>query len=276
MSNRVDAGVLAPPRGIAWTRVPLLRRWGLMTLLGAQAAAVIARPPFAWRRECAIYSAEILRRCTAVIALAMLAWGFSGPGLQSSNFLILFGAPDRAGGFMVVAILREFGSFVTGTVVAGVAGTMLTAELGSRRVRGELDALQALGVDPVRALVAPRILALTLTLLGLNLIALAFGVLGGYLAAVVVLGGNTGAFLSSFVANTTPVDLVGAEVKVAIFGLLIGVICSWHGLSASAGAASVGRAVNRAVVGALMAVFVVNLVFTQWMLALYPNISVFR
>src|SRR6059036_2830730 len=164
-----------------------------MALLGLRVAAALARPPFAWRRELAIFSASALRRALPAIVVSIAAWGFAGPGLQAGNFMVLFGAPDR---------LREFGTFVTATVVAGVAGTMLTAELGARRVRGELDALAVLGVDPVAEMVAPRVLALVLVLMGVDLVALVFGVAGGYVATVGVLGATTGAFLEGFFANT--------------------------------------------------------------------------
>jgi phospholipid/cholesterol/gamma-HCH transport system permease protein len=165
---------------------------------------------------------------------------------------------------------------VTAVVVAGVVGTMFTAELGARSVRGELDALAVLGVDPVKDLVAPRVLALVLCMMGLDLLALVCGVFGGYLATTLVLGGNRGAFLASFFANTTPADVIASLVKVAIFGALIGVICAHHGLGVTGGAADVGRAVNRAVVGCLVAIFVVNLLYTQWFLASFPQVGVFK
>jgi phospholipid/cholesterol/gamma-HCH transport system permease protein len=189
---------------------------------------------------------------------------------------VTFGSIDRAGGFMVVAIVREFGTFVTATVVAGVVGTAITAELGARTVRGEMDALRVLGVDPVRDIVAPRILALTLTMMGLDVVALLFGVFGGYVASVGVLGGTTGAFLASFSANATFLDLAASVLKVGLFGTLIGTICGWHGLNVSGGAQGVGRAVNRAIVGCLIAIFLVNLVYTQYFLAVRPDVGVFR
>ena len=253
-----------------------VRRLGGMAGLFWDCVTALARPPFAWRGEFGRASIETVRLTLPAIALAIAAWGFAGPGLQAGNFLVTFGSLDRSGGFMVVAILREFGTFVTATVVAGVAGTRLTAELGTRKFRGELDALSALGVDPVRDVVAPRVLAFALVMCGLDLIALLFGVLGGYVATVFVLHGTSGAFVASFFANTTLPDVVASLVKVAVFGVLIGVICSYHGLAASGGAAGVGRAVNRAVVGCLVAIFFVNLALTQWFLASFPEVGVFH
>jgi phospholipid/cholesterol/gamma-HCH transport system permease protein len=253
-----------------------VRRVGGMASLAWQVARALARPPFTWRAELVRSSITTVRVTLPAIAIAVTAWGFSGPGLQAGNFLVTFGSIDRAGGFMVVAIMREFGTFVTATVVAGVAGTMLTAELGTRKIRGELDALATLGVDPIRELVAPRILVYPLIMIGLDLFALVFGVFGGYLATTFVLHGSTGAFIRSFFSNTTFADLAASLIKVSIFGLLTGLISAYHGLAVEGGAVGVGRAVNRAVVGCLVAIFFVNLVFTQWFLAEFPQTGVFR
>jgi phospholipid/cholesterol/gamma-HCH transport system permease protein len=261
------AGVIAVQR---------LRALGAMVALAGRCTKALASPTRRRRLETVRQCAAILKAAFPAAMLSIAAWGFAGPGLQAGNFLVTFGSIDRSGGFMVVAILREFGTYVTATVVAGVVGTMFTAELGARGVRGELDALAVLGVDPVKDLVAPRVLALIVTMIGLDVLALLCGVLGGYLATTLVLGGTRGAFLASFFANTTPADVIASLVKVAIFGALIGVICAHHGLTVTGGAAGVGRAVNRAVVGCLIAIFVVNLIYTQWFLASFPSVGVFR
>jgi phospholipid/cholesterol/gamma-HCH transport system permease protein len=253
-----------------------IREIGAIAALAVACARALARPTRRRRHEVVRQSATILRATLPAAMLSIAAWGFAGPGLQAGNFLVTFGSIDRSGGFMVVAILREFGTYVTATVVAGIAGTMLTAELGAREVRGELDALRVLGVDPVADMVAPRVLALILCMIGLDVLALAFGVLGGYLATTLVLGGTKGAFLASFFANTTPVDVFASLIKCAVFGGLIGVICGHHGLNVTGGPRGVGRAVNRAVVGCLVAIFVVNLIYTQWFLAAFPTVGVFK
>jgi phospholipid/cholesterol/gamma-HCH transport system permease protein len=247
-----------------------------MAALAGACAQAMVRPSRRRRDETVRQCAAILKASLPAAMLSIAAWGFAGPGLQAGNFLVSFGSIDRSGGFMVVAILREFGTYVTATVVAGIVGTMFTAELGARSVRGELDALAVLGVDPVKELVAPRVLALIVCMVWLDVLALLCGVLGGYLATTLVLDGTRGAFLASFLANTTPADLVASLVKVAIFGALIGIICAYHGLTVSGGAAEVGRAVNRAVVGCLVAIFVVNLIYTQWFLASFPSVGVFK
>lgn len=247
-----------------------------MAGLSLRAFATLVTPPFDWWRLAVIQAVFILRVCALPIAVSIAAWGFSGPGLQAGNFLVTFGSIDRSGGFMVVAIVREFGTFVTATVVAGVFGTTVTAELGARKIRDELDALAVLGVDPIRYLVLPRIVALTVMMVALDVFALVFGVLGGYVAAVGFLGGTTGSFFVNFLSNATFLDLAASMIKVAIFGVIIGVICTYKGLNVSGGAEGVGRAVNEAVVSCLVAIFLVNLVYTQYFLAAYPEVGVFR
>src|SRR5204862_5543193 len=166
---------------------------GIAALAGRTLIAA-ARPPFAWRRQFVIQSIFVLRVSTIPIAISVAAWGFAGPGLQAGNFLATLGGIDRSGGFMVVAIVREFGTFVTATVVAGIVGTTITAELGTRKIREELDALTVMGVEPIAFLVVPRVLALVVMMVVLTMFALVAGVAGGYLASVGFLGATTGAF----------------------------------------------------------------------------------
>lgn len=267
-------------RGIDVRRRPRLRGWladlGGMAALGGSALIAALRPPFAWRRQFLIHAIFILKVSTLPIAVSIAAWGFGGPGLQAGNFLATLGGVDRAGGFMVVAIVREFGTFVTASVVAGIVGTTITAELGTRKIREELDALRVIGVEPMTYLVVPRIVALVVMMIVLNMLALVCGVAGGFVAVVGILGDTTGSFLHNFFANTTALDLYAAALKMAIFGFLIGVICCYRGLTVSGGPAGVGRAVNRAVVECLVAIFAVNLAYTQWFLAAFPEVSVLR
>ncbi len=262
-----------------WRRLPgavTIDRLGGMAALALRAMLAIVRPPFGWWREFVLQSIFIIKVSIIPIAVSIALWGFSGPGLEAGNFLVTFGTIDRSGGFMVVAIVREFGTFVTATVVAGTVGTTITAELGARKIRDELDALQVMGVDIIKYMVAPRVLALTVMMMVLDMLALVFGVFGGFIASVGVLGGTTGNFLTSFFSNTTFADLLASVIKTGLFGFLIGVICCFKGLNASGGPEGVGRAVNEAVVGCLVAIFLVNLVYTQYFLAAFPQVGVFR
>lgn len=266
-------GVARSAGALAATRT---RRVGEMVALFVQAVIALASPPFVWRREFVRQCIFIVTVSLLPIALAITAYAFSAPGLQGAGFFGQLGATDRVGGFIVLGVVREFGVFTIASVVAGICGTTITAELGARKSRDELDALAVLGVNPLHYLVAPRIAALTVMMLVLNMFLLVFGTLGGWLAAVGVYNATTGAFFTTYFLNSSWIDLVASEFKAAILGGLIGVICCYKGLNATGGAEGVGRAVNEAVVDCLVVIFFVNLLYTLFYLALFPEVGVLR
>ena len=175
----------------------------------------------------------------------------------------------------MLASIREFAPLVDAMIVAGVAGTAITADLGARKIREELDALQVLGVDPVKNLVVPRFLALMLVTGLLDIYALIFGIFGGVLAELVY-HAPLGPFLATFFTNASVTDLWGSVVKTTMFGAIIAIVCCYKGMTASGGAAGVGRAVNQAVVIAFLGILAFNYVFTQTLLATHPEISVIK
>src|SRR5207253_10425341 len=136
----------------------------------------------------------------------------------------LFGSLDRLGGFFVLASVREFAPFVTAVILAGVAGTAITADLGARKIREELDALQVLGVDPVKNLVVPRFLALMIVTALVNIYALLFGIFGGVLATL-SFGAPLGPFFATLLTNASVTDLWGSVVKTTLFGAIIAIVC---------------------------------------------------
>jgi phospholipid/cholesterol/gamma-HCH transport system permease protein len=160
---------------------------------------------------------------------------------------------------------------VTAIVLAGVAGTAITADLGARKIREELDALQVLGVDPVKNLVVPRFLALMLVTGLFDVYAVIFGIFGGVMTTWVN-HAPLGPFWATFFSNASTVDLWGSVLKCTLFGAIIAIVCCYKGMTASGGAEGVGRAVNQAVVIAFLGVFAFNYVFTQTLLATHPDI----
>jgi len=248
---------------------------GEMVLLTGRTIASAVTPPYPYGGELVAQFLFALRLCWFPLVLSTIAFGFGAPGLQAVNFLQLLGADDRLGGFFVLASIREFAPFVTAIVLAGVAGTAITADLGARKIREELDALQVLGVDPVKSLVVPRFLALMLLTGLFDVYALLFGIAGGLLAAVVT-DASLGGFQATFFSNASIVDLWGSVVKCTMFGAIIAIVCCYKGMTASGGPEGVGRAVNQAVVIATLGVFAFNYVFTQALLATHPEIIVPR
>lgn len=253
-----------------------LREAGTIVDFAFTVTRAAVKRPVAWGPALAEQMVAILKLCWLPMIISTTAFGLGAPGLQGGNLVSLFGVPDRLGGFFVMASIREFAPWINAMVVAGVVGSAITADLGARRIREEVDAMEVLGVDPMRELVVPRVIALTIMTGLLNVLALVFGIVGGFIASVPILGASAGGFLTSFWTNATVIDLVGSMMKTTIFGYLIGIVCCYKGLYAKGGPAGVGRAVNQAVVISFMAIWMVNYVFTSTMLGLFPEAVVTR
>jgi len=253
----------------------MLEQVGDMMILTGKTMLSALRPPYPYGGEFVNQFLFALRLCWFPLLVSTVAFGYGAPGLQAGNFLVLFGALDRLGGFFVLASIREFAPFVTAIIVSGVAGTAICADLGARKIREELDALQVLGVDPVKNLVVPRFLALMVITGLFNIYALLFGIFGGVVATI-SLGAPLGPFFSTLLTNASLPDLWGSVVKTTSFGAIIAIICCYKGMTASGGAEGVGRAVNQAVVATVTVVFAFNYVFTQTLLATHPEISVIK
>lgn len=244
-------------------------------LLGTVAKEALVRPWGYWA-DVRDQMVSILKLCWLPMIVSCTAFGLGAPGIQSLNIFSLFGVPERLGSFFIMASLREFAPWIDAMVVAGVVGTAITADLGARRIREEIDALQVLGVDPIRSLVLPRVVSLCVMTGLLNLVALTFGVLGGFIAAVPIGGATPSAFVDNFFANATPLELAASMVKTSLFGIIIGVVCCHKGFTAQGGPAGVGRAVNRAVVVSFAGIWIFNYVFTMILLGLNPGLQVFK
>ncbi len=184
----------------------LFEQVGDMMILTARTIVSAVKPPYPYGEEFIGQFLFALQLCWFPLLVSTVAFGFGAPGLQAANFLSLFGALDRLGGFFVLASIREFAPFVTAVVVAGVAGTAITADLGARKIREELDALQVLGVDPIKNLVVPRFLALMLITGLLDIYALVFGISGGVLTEILY-NQPLGGFFATLFSNASITDL---------------------------------------------------------------------
>src|SRR3954469_5812162 len=227
-------------------------------------------PPFYWWREAFGQAWVLIRRCAIPTVISLFAFGYGGPGIQSTSIGERLGFVDRVGEVFSVASLREFAPWVAGMVVAGAAGTAITADVGARKVREELDALAVIGVDTIRSLIAPRVLALTVIMPALMIFGLVISAFSGAIA-VVQFGGTAAAYWATFQAHFTVPDLLMNIVKTIGFGFIIAIVCSYKGLSATGGSEGVGRAVNQAVVIAFVAVWVFNFAFNSSYEAAIPS-----
>ena len=190
--------------------------------------------------------------------------------LQLGSLVRQLGAQSFTGAASVLAVVREAGPIVTALVIAGAGGSAICADLGARKIREELDAMQVLGIDPVQRLVVPRVVASMLVSVLLNGLVSVVGVAGGYLFNVVLQGGTPGAYLASFQALGQPPDLVAGEIKALVFGAVAAIVASYKGMTAGGGPKGVGDAVNQSVVITFMLLFALNFVITAIYFQLVP------
>jgi phospholipid/cholesterol/gamma-HCH transport system permease protein len=182
--------------------------------------------------------------------------------LQLGGLATQIGAQSFVGAASVLAIVREASPIVCALLIAGAGGSAICADLGSRKIRDEIDAMEVLGISPTQRLVVPRVLGCMLVSVALNGLVCVVGVAGGYFFNVILQGGTPGAYLASFSALAQLPDLYAGELKALIFGLIAGVVASYKGLNAGGGPKGVGDAVNQSVVITFLLLFVVNFVVT--------------
>jgi phospholipid/cholesterol/gamma-HCH transport system permease protein len=248
---------------------------GEMMILTAKTLIAAVRPPYPYGEELVSQFLFVLKLSWFPMSISTFALCLGAPGLQAAGILNLFGALDRLGGFFVVTAVRFIGPVVTAVVVGGVAGTAITADLGARKIREELDALQVLGVDPIKNLVVPRFLALIVITGLLDVFAIVFGLSAG-IAAELLYHQKLGGFFATLFANASITDIWGSVLMCSLFGGIVAVVCCYKGMTASGGAEGVGRAVNQAVVISFMGVFAFLYVFTTILLATNPELQTIR
>ncbi len=243
--------------------------------LTVQVLRAAVTPPYSYGAELVEEFRFAVKRAWLAMMITAFAFAFGPAGVQGAGFLELFGALDRLGGLYSIFIVREFAPLVVAIIVAGVVGTAVCADLGARKVREELDALNVLGVETVRSIVVPRFLVIVL----IGPLFLIFGIIAGTAgAAVVVIQNHTalGPFMAGFWDHANTVELLGAYVKTAIFGVVIASVSCYKGLSVSGGPEGVGRAVNQTVVISFLLIGAVDYLYGQLLLASVPALSEIR
>jgi phospholipid/cholesterol/gamma-HCH transport system permease protein len=206
-----------------------------------------------------------------IVPTAMVAIPFGAViALQIGGLISQFGAQSFTGSAAVLAIIREAGPIATALLIAGAAGSAICADLGSRRIREELDAMEVLGIDPVQRLVVPRVLACMLVAVFLNGLVSVVGVMGGYVFNVVLQDGTPGAYIASFTALAQLPDLWQGMFKALVFGMIAAVVASYKGMHADGGPKGVGDAVNQSVVTTFLLLFLANFILSAVYFQLVP------
>jgi phospholipid/cholesterol/gamma-HCH transport system permease protein len=196
-----------------------------------------------------------------LVALIMLLVGMI-LGLQSAEQLDRFGVVDLVAGLVSVSVARELAPLLTAIIVAGRVGSSIAAELGTRQVDQEIDALTVMGIDPVHFLVAPRVAGLLIALPCLTVFGDAVGILGGFFVGVGVLDLGATSYLMNSLTALTLEDVWGGILKAAAFAAIIGVVGCERGLATRGGAEQVGRSTTAAVVRSIVLVIAADLFVT--------------
>src|SRR6201997_1820654 len=234
---------------------------GGLFAMSADAIRFTFRRPFQWREFLgqSWFVARVSLAPTLLVAIP-----FSVLVSFTLNILLReLGAADLSGAGAAFGAVTQLGPLVTVLIVAGAGATAMCADLGSRTIREEIDAMEVLGINPVQRLVTPRMLASGLVAMLLNSLVCIIGILGGYTFSVFVQDVNPGAFAAGITLLTGVPEVIISCVKAAPFGLIAGLVACYRGLIISSGGAkAVGNAVNETVVYAFMSLFVVNVVVT--------------
>jgi phospholipid/cholesterol/gamma-HCH transport system permease protein len=229
---------------------------GELFLFGVQVFRWLWRGPFQWR-EFSDQSWFVARVSLLPTVLITIPFG-AVLSLQIGSLFNQLGAQSFTGAVAVLGIVQQAAPVATVTIIAGAAGSAVAADLGARKIREELDALEVMGISPIQRLVVPRVMAMALIAVLLNGVAAAVGVAGGYAFNVLVQGGSPGAYLNAFTALAQPPDLYVGELKALVFGLLAGVVAAHRGMSVTGGPRGVGDGVNQSVIVAFVLLFLAN------------------
>lgn len=276
----------APPRpqraprrgGVALSRASAaalnvgLRQPGEFFAMSLDTARATFKRPFQWREF--VQQAWFIVSVT-VLPTMMVSIPFGAVlSLQVGGLIRQFGAQSYTGATAVVAIVREASPIVTALLIAGAAGSAICADLGSRKIRDEIDAMEVMGINPLQRLVVPRVLAAAVVGAFLNGLVSVVGIAGGYVFNVMLQGGTPGAYLSSFSALAQLADLWQAEIKAVMFGITAALVAAYKGLTAGGGPKGVGDAVNQTVVISFMLLFLENFIVSSIYLQVVPQKSI--
>jgi phospholipid/cholesterol/gamma-HCH transport system permease protein len=237
---------------------------------------------FAWRAlmnlfRPPIYWTDFLTQSDIIgfgsLPIVILSGFFTGGvlSLQSSATLSAFGATAVTGQFVSLTMIRELGAVLTGIMVSGRNASSMASELGSMVVTEQIDAMRALGVDPMRKLVTPRVYATITMLLFLTIVADAFGIMGGAAVTVILNHQNGTQYFNNAYEHLAYPDILQGLVKPLFFGYIIASIGCFYGMRTTGGTEGVGRSTISAVVNSSVLIIFVDFLITHILLTLFPT-----
>jgi phospholipid/cholesterol/gamma-HCH transport system permease protein len=262
-SPGADADVLG--RFVEWLKAALLEVQEYVRMLGKVGRALVTRP---------FYFHDVVEQFEAIgvgsLTVVLLTGMFTGMvlALQSGMTLDQFGARSMVGRLVSASMVKELGPVLTGLMVAGRVGSGIAAELGSMVVTDQIAALRALGTDPIRKLVLPRILAGFLMVPALTVVACGVGMVGGWLVTFSLLRVASSVYWNSVIQGLYIQDVWMGLIKPFVLGFTIVSIGCHVGLRTTGGTQGVGRSTTNAVVASSVAVIAVDYLVTQLLIVL--------
>jgi len=244
-----------------WLKSPILTFQEFVTLAGRASLNVFRRP---------FYGKDLFLQMDTIgvgsLPITVLIGFFSGVimALQMSRALSQYGATGQVGQITAITLVRELGPVLTALLIAGRNASGIASELGSMKVTEQIDAMRALGTDPVKKLVTPRLLAMCITLPLLTIIANFVGIVGGYMVAVPLLRLTTGSqYWNNAWRSLEYNDIAQGLIKPLLFAFIIALVGCLYGMRTSGGTQGVGRATTQAVVVASVWIFIVTALVTR-------------
>jgi phospholipid/cholesterol/gamma-HCH transport system permease protein len=199
------------------------------------------------------------------LPIVVLTGFFSGAvmALQMSRALATYGATGQVGPIVAITLVRELGPVLSALLVAGRNGSGIASELGSMKVTEQIDAMRALGTDPIQKLVTPRVIATAVMLPLLTIISDYVGLVGGFIVSYFMLNITGGQYWTGAYQALVWNDLVQGLLKPFVFALVISLVGCFYGMRTTGGTQGVGRATTQAVVVASVWIFVITLFITR-------------
>jgi phospholipid/cholesterol/gamma-HCH transport system permease protein len=205
------------------------------------------------------------------LPIVVLTGMFTGAvlALNTSATLEQFGSLSLTGQLVSVSMIRELGPVLTSLMVAGRNASGMASELGSMKVTEQIDAMRALGTDPMKKLVTPRVVATVFMLFFLTIISDLMGIFGGFIISILLLGLNGQQYLTSAYQNLVFQDVFMGMTKPFFFGYVIATVGCYYGMSTTGGTQGVGRSTTQAVVAASVLILVVDFFLTRFLMVMF-------
>jgi phospholipid/cholesterol/gamma-HCH transport system permease protein len=215
-----------------------------------------------------VYQADIIG--VGSLPIVVLTGFFTGAvlALQTSDTLARFGSSSLTGQVVSLSMVRELGPVLTGLMVAGRNASGMASELGSMKVTEQIDAMRALGTDPGKKLVTPRVSATVFMMFFLSIISDLLGLIGGFFVSYFMIGLDANQYWTMTYQSLRNEDVTMGLVKPVLFGFIIASVGCYYGLSAKGGTQGVGRATTQAVVAASVLILVVDFFITRLLMGL--------